>query len=103
MLLGKNLLFLCIHIITKYKDPYEDPYGKPYSTSYVSKYIILLSQVVYSLYILLIVFEKWTSGEYIFTPLYWFWGQNSKYKWPKIFVEDSFCTNPILPPNDISF
>ena len=31
--------------------------------------------------------KKWPSGEYIFTPLYWFWGQNSKYKWPKIFVE----------------
>ena len=22
---------------------------------------------------------KSRSGEYIFTPLYWFWGQNSKY------------------------
>ena len=22
--------------------------------------------------------SRW--GEYIFTPLYWFWGQNSKYK-----------------------
>ena len=31
--------------------------------------------------------KKWTSGEYIITPLYWFWGQNLKYKWPKIFVE----------------
>ena len=30
--------------------------------------------------------QKWSSGEYIFTPLYWFWGQNSKYKWPKIVV-----------------
>ena len=31
--------------------------------------------------------KKRTSGEYIFTPLYWFWAHNSKYKWPKIFVE----------------
>ena len=23
--------------------------------------------------------KKSRSGEYIFTPLYWFWGQNSKY------------------------
>ena len=31
--------------------------------------------------------KKSRSGEYIFTPLYWFWGQNSKYKWRKIFIE----------------
>ena len=31
--------------------------------------------------------KNFCSGEYIFTPLYWFWGQNSKYKWLKIFAE----------------
>ena len=31
--------------------------------------------------------KKLCSGEYIFTPLYLFWTQKSKYKWPKIFTE----------------
>ena len=31
--------------------------------------------------------QKRTSGEYIFTLLYWFWGQKSKYKWLKMFIK----------------
>ena len=31
--------------------------------------------------------KKKGTGEYIFTPFCWYLAQNSKYKWPKVFVE----------------